>query len=117
MRALARKLSTSITAEEESELRLMTQPLYRYPTDASGALDGALFVYCMATDPELILLVEAREAKGSSAFYVAFARFGNLAMTVTDGQRTLWSCERGKPGRSDGKYYLKWRAEQMPAVP
>jgi len=95
----------------------MTQPLYRYPTDVPGALDGALFVYCMATDPELVLLVEAREEQGVAAFHVAFARFGNLAMTVADGQQTLWSCERGKAGRSDGKYYLKWRAEQMPVMP
>jgi hypothetical protein len=119
MRSLARRLSPGITEQErESELRLMTQPLYRYPADVTGAFDGALFVYCLATDPELILLVEAREAKPKTFEYqAALARFGNLAMTVADGERTIWSCERGKPGRSDGKYYLKWRAEQMPAEP
>jgi hypothetical protein len=116
MRALARRLSAKITEEDrQGELRLMAQPLYRYPTDAAGAVDGALFVYCLATDPELILLVEVREEKGRPAYHVALARFGNLAMTVADGKRAIWSCERGKPGRSDGKYHLKWRAEQMPA--
>lgn len=117
MRALSRRLAPTITVEEESELRLMPQPLYRYPTETPGVIDGALLVYCMATDPELIMLIEAREEKSGPAYYVAIARFGNLAMTVKDGERTVWSCERGKPGRSDGKYYLRWRAEQMPAQP
>ena len=59
MRALARSLSARITAEEATDLRLMPQPLYRYAEKTAGALDGALFVFALATDPELILLVEA----------------------------------------------------------
>jgi hypothetical protein len=38
-------------------------------------------------------------------------------MTVKDGDKIVWSCEAGAPGMSDGKYYLKWRAEEMPAKP
>ena len=31
------------------------------------------------------------------------------------GSIFLWTCDRGTPGRSEGKYYLRWRAEEMPA--
>ena len=116
MRQLARRLNARITAEEASDLRLMTNPLYRYPESTVGH-DGALFAFCLATDPELILLVEADLAANKPAYKVACARFGNLAMEVADGDKRIWTCDRGTPGRSEGKYYLKWRAEEMPAVP
>jgi hypothetical protein len=114
MRTIARSLTASITAEEESELRLMPQPLYRYPEQTAGALDGALFVFALATDPELILLVEVA-AGDKPAYRAAFARFGNLAMAVKEGDREIWSCDAGTRGRSDGKYFLRWKAEQRRA--
>jgi hypothetical protein len=115
MRAIARRLSASITAEEENELRLLPQPLYRYPDGTAGAVDGALFVFALATDPELVLLIEDVADSDTRVWKVAFARFGNLAMAVKDGDHTLWTCERGTPGKSAGKYYLHWRVEQRPA--
>lgn len=115
MRVIARRLSASITAEEKNELRLLPQPLYRYPDKTAGAVDGAVFVFALATDPELVLLIEASADADTRVWKVAFARFGNLAMAVKDGERTLWTCERGTPGRSAGKYYLYWRVEQRPA--
>jgi len=116
MRELARHLSATITTEEQkTELRLMPQPLYRYPENVAGAVDGALFVFALATDPELVLLVEQSPDADKTAWRVAFARFGNLGMEVRDGDRSLWTCERGTRGRSAGKYYLRWRIEQRPA--
>ena len=76
-----------------------------------------LFAFAMTTDPELLVLLEDREMAGKPAWHIAFARFGNKGMKVSDGERTVWSCEQGAPGRSDGKYYLRWRAEEMPASP
>jgi len=117
LRQLARKLSARITAEEAGDLRLLTNPLYRYPEQTAGALDGGLFAYCLATDPELIVLIEADTSAKTPAYRAAFARFGNLAMEVNDGDKLIWTCDRGTPGRSAGKYYLRWRAEEMPANP
>lgn len=117
LRQLARRLSARITAEEAGDLRLLTNPLYRYPEQTAGALDGALFAFCLATDPELIVLIEADTSAKTPAYRASFARFGNLAMEVKDGEKPLWTCERGAPGKSEGKYYLRWRAEEMPANP
>ena len=117
MRSLARRFSVAIQVEEESDLRLMAQPLYRYPEQVSGVLDGAIFSFAMSTDPELLVLLEGREIDDRPTWQVAFARFGNKAMTVKDGDKIAWSCEAGAPGISDGTYYLRWRAEEMPAKP
>jgi hypothetical protein len=117
MRSLARRYAGEIDVEGESDLRLMDQPLFRYAEQMEGALDGAIFVLAMATDPELLIWLEARQSEGHAAWHVAFARFGNKAMKVKEGDTTVWSCEAGAPGYSDGKYYLRWRAEEMPAAP
>jgi hypothetical protein len=117
MRSIARRYSVTIQVEGESDLRLMAQPLYRYPEQVSGVLDGAIFDFAMTQDPELLVLLEDRELAGKPTWHVAFARFGNKAMTVKEGEQTVWSCEQGRPGFSDGKYYLRWRAEEMPAEP
>lgn len=114
MREIARRYAVSIQIDGESDLRLMSQPLYRYPGPVAGALDGAIFDFAMTTDPELLMLVEANEANGKTSWQVAFARFGNKGMTVKEGDRVVWSCEAGQPGFSNGKYYLRWRAEEMP---
>jgi hypothetical protein len=117
MRSLARRFSVAIQVEGESDLRLMAQPLYRYPETVVGVLDGAIFSFAMTTDPELLVLLEDREISGHPNWQVAFARFGNKAMTVKDDDKIVWSCEAGAPGISNGRYYLRWRAEEMPARP
>jgi hypothetical protein len=115
MRAIARRYSATIQTQGESELRLMEQPLFRYAEGTADVVDGAIFDFAMTTDPELLLLVEARDTGGKRAWQIAFARFGNKAMTVKESDHTVWSCEQGSPGFSDGKYYLRWRAEEMSA--
>ena len=117
MRSIMRRYSVTIDVEGESDLRLLNQPLYRYPQHTEGVLDGAVFAFAMTTDPELLILLEAREEDSKAAWHIAFARFGNKAMLVKEDDRAVWSCKAGAPGVSDGKYYLRWRAEEMPATP
>jgi hypothetical protein len=116
MRTIVRRYSASIQIEGESDLRLMPQPLYRYSEQTEGALDGAIFDFAMTTDPELLVLLEVGETNGKPTWQIAFARFGNKQMTVKEGDRTVWSCKAGAPGFSDGTYYLRWRAEEMPSL-
>jgi hypothetical protein len=117
MRSIVRRYSVAIDVEGESDLRLLDRPLYRYPQQVEGALDGAVFAFAMTTDPELLVLLEARQEAPQAAWYIAFARFGNKAMRVKAGDQAVWSCGAGAPGVSDGRYYLRWRAEEMPANP
>ncbi len=66
------------------ELRLLRTPLYRYPPAKSGVVDGALFALMSSagTDPEVLLVIEAREADGKLRWEYACGRFSDLELNV-----------------------------------
>jgi hypothetical protein len=73
------------------ELRLLTQPLYRYKSTDPDVLDGALFAFVTSagTDPEALLVLEARKTRATDApvWHHAVARFTDL---------NLWVRHKGK---------------------
>jgi hypothetical protein len=110
MRGFARTLNVTMDAEA-ADLRLLTQPVYRYPDDAPEVLDGALFTWVMGTDPELFLVVEASEA----GWRMACARFTNEAMTVTSTDGMQYECARIQERTVRGPYWLNWDVQRLPA--
>jgi len=88
MRALTHDFSASTKdAKERSwELRLLPQPLYRYQSTDLDVLDGALFAFVTSagTDPEVLLVVEARKpaADGNPVWHYAIGRFTDLNLWV-----------------------------------
>jgi hypothetical protein len=66
------------------ELRLLPTPLYRYPAARSGVLDGALFalISSAGTDPEVLLLIEAKETDGKVRWEYACGRFSDWDLHV-----------------------------------
>ena len=71
MSDLARDFSGTTQDREERrwELRLLPKPLYRYESTDPDVLDGAVFAFVSSagTDPEAILVLEARKAPGEAA--------------------------------------------------
>ena len=65
-----RRLSEQFAARTEpmneppNELRMLTQPLYRYGDEAAEVIDGALFGFTETTDPEVLLVLEAVRPRG-----------------------------------------------------
>jgi len=88
MRSLAHDFSASTKDRNDRlwELRLLTQPLYRYQSTDPEVLDGALFAFVTSagTDPEAVLVVEARKpaSGGNSIWHFAIGRFTDLALSV-----------------------------------
>jgi hypothetical protein len=88
MRSLAREFSASSHDARGGrwELRLLPQPLYRYESDGPEVTDGALFAYVTSagTDPEVLLLIEARPPAGGGrpVWQAGFARFSDLDLSV-----------------------------------
>src|SRR5256885_566548 len=66
------------------ELRLLPTPLYRYPFAKTGVVDGALFALMSnaGTDPEVLLVIEAREVEGKSRWEYACGRFSDWELRV-----------------------------------
>jgi hypothetical protein len=99
MRKLAQEFTGHETDNEEKwELRLLPTPLYRYPSAKSGIIDGALFtlVSTAGTDPEVLLLIEAREADGKLRWEFACGRFSDRSLYVRRKDKEVWSSIRSE---------------------
>jgi hypothetical protein len=75
------------------ELRLLPTPLYRYPTAKTGVVDGALFALLSnaGTDPEVLLLIEAKETDAKLRWQYACGRFSDWELRVRRKDREVWS--------------------------
>jgi len=100
MKALARDFSARMVDAEEQkfDLRLIAQPLMRYEPKSKEVIDGALFSFSLGTDPEVILLLEARTGPGRAAgdaprWQYAFARFHYVSLTASYKNQDVWHVE------------------------
>jgi hypothetical protein len=75
----------------QQQLRLMDQPVYQYGAGPDGLLDGSLFAFVVGTDPEVLLLIEARETTDGREWHYALARMNRDAMRVRFRDREVWS--------------------------
>ncbi|MGE5191718.1 MAG: hypothetical protein ACM3U2_04395, partial [Deltaproteobacteria bacterium] len=98
IRNVARSFSAQSRSREGQtwELRLLPTPLLRYEAPAAQVLDGALFamVSSAGTDPEVLLLIEARHPKDddkSWKWHAAAVRFSDKDLTVRRNDKSLWS--------------------------
>ena len=102
MRSLAREFSghTIDVNKERWELRLLSQPLYRYEKPEGDVLDGALFgfVTSAGTDPEVVLALEARKVEGGKveggAWFYRAVRFSDSNLYVQHKGKEVWTSIR-----------------------
>jgi len=75
MRQQAQRISAATReGAGRRQLRLLPQPAYHYACPEDGVLDGALFVFAKGTNPELLLLLEARMNEEGASWHYATAR-------------------------------------------
>jgi hypothetical protein len=94
MRALAREYTIQLTDKDGTvtELRLLPQPLSRFASPERGIVDGALFSYVVATDPEALMMVEAVESEGRMKWRCGFARAHYWKLSAVDKVGTeVWN--------------------------
>src|SRR5262245_25576361 len=80
------------------ELRLLPTPLYRYPVGKNGVIDGAIFALLSdaGTDPEVLLLIEARESDGKVNWEYVCARFSDRELHVQRKDNEVFSSIPGE---------------------
>jgi hypothetical protein len=68
-------------------------PLYRYPVAKSGVVDGALFALMSSagTDPEVLLLIEARKVDGKMRWEYACGRFSDWELHVQRKEKEVYT--------------------------
>lgn len=110
MRALATRFSGTKTtrAGENRTLRLMPQPVYRYQSNDVDIPDGGLFALVEATDPEALLLLQARRSKSDFTWQYAFARLNSVRLTASFDDKQVWEAPELRAGdvydRADKPY-------------
>ena len=115
MRDIARRFTAAYydsQTDAPTELRLLTTPLYRFDAEVSGVIDGALFAFAVANDPELFLLVKAvRPATADAPPYWTYslARMCSLRQTVRLDDKQVWSIDNfyrlPREDRRTGPYF------------
>jgi hypothetical protein len=97
MKNLARDFSATLVDLEarRADLRLVPQPLIRYEPKDKQILDGALFSFALGTDPEVLLLLEARSStpKDRPVWQFAFARYHYVDLKAFHKGREVWRAE------------------------
>jgi hypothetical protein len=78
------------------ELRLLAQPLDRYKPETADRewSDGAIFAFAQGTDPQALVLIEARKDGASFRWEYAFARLASGKVTGRLEEREVWSVAR-----------------------
>jgi hypothetical protein len=112
MRDIGSRIRGAKVTREEMEtrdLRLLPQPLLRYASKHYGVSDGALFALVEATDPEALLVLEARESGGKAEWQFAFARMNSLWLGAKIDEANVWEAEQlpwGEVMRRGDKTYM-----------
>jgi hypothetical protein len=107
MRQLARQFRAELNSpkNERTELRLAPRPLYEYSAPDAGVHDGVILSFVVATDPEVLLLMEAygdnRGGKSATSFRYAFARFHYWDVTAYLGDDKVWQAALDKTHESN----------------
>jgi hypothetical protein len=94
MRALAQEFTGRQTNREGvgRDMRLLTQPIYRYENTRGDLIDGAMFVFVLGTDPEAFLLIEARRPQtGAPEWRFGAARMNSINLRINHRGREVWN--------------------------
>jgi hypothetical protein len=95
MRGLVDRFSATVTfRQDKSALRRLAAPVYRYGDPKGDALDGAVFVFAQATDPEILLVLETRAGEGKPQWHYALARSTMWVLEVDYDGRQVWKTEK-----------------------
>lgn len=93
IRSMARDFTAASNRQDAGwwELRLMSQPLYRYGKPGSEILDGALFAFVQGTNPEVLLLLEARSREAGYQWHYALGPMTYFAVRASLKRAKVWS--------------------------
>jgi hypothetical protein len=94
MRALAQEFTSRQTnrAGVDRDMRLLSQPLYRYENTKGDLIDGSLFVFVQGTDPEIFMVIEARKKRdGNSEWKFGATRMHGINLRLYHHAKLIWN--------------------------
>ena len=121
MNAIARRFRAEFaphtTPDEFTQLRLLSKPLFRYDSKREDVLDGAVYGFVDATDPELLLVIEARRNGEETSWVYSPARSRHDHLRLYLNGTLVWDVPRLSPPwpniRDPSKPYFNLRLEKL----
>lgn len=85
------------TSKELHQLRLLPTPVYRYRNPDDEVVDGAVFVFALATDPEAVLMLECVKNENKLNWRYAFGPVTVYALTAKLDGKVVWGIGERRP--------------------
>lgn len=116
VRAFSGEIAETDNDDRFRQLRLLTSALYQYESPENHVTHGSLFAFVDGTDPELLLMVEARMVDDELAWHFAPIRQNHRRLKLKRDDETIWDVPALAPpfpnpkiSDSKGVYYnAKW---------
>jgi hypothetical protein len=95
-------------------LRLLPRPVYEYECEDPDVLGGALFVLvAYVTDPDILLLIEARQTAEGPKWFFQPARFSDKSLWLEFQKKNIWTSQRlghgtDKQHAVDPQYHVEY---------
>jgi hypothetical protein len=97
------------------QLRALAHPIDRYADQGSGILDGAIFVYANGTNPEVLLVLEARQdGNGPPVWFYAAAPLTTAAPTLKLDRHDVWTSPNKYGYLSHETYFFVEKPRRQP---
>jgi hypothetical protein len=101
---------------QDYALRLLPHPIDRYTDGAKGLVDGAIFIYANGTNPEVLMVIEARRTgAGAPTWSYAAAPLTRAEPTVRLGLKDVWTYSGKDVPTPDDTYFLARKPRTAPA--
>jgi hypothetical protein len=122
MRELARRFAADTfnpRTDDTTQLRLLTQPLYRFADEKLEVIDGGLFAFVVSNDPELFLLLEAVGSTDKALWQYSLARMSSQKLVIRLDDKEVWSTTNYWQDKSDDRRtgpYVEARTGTFPNI-
>ncbi len=99
----------------------MPQPLFRYESTEPAVLDGALFAFVTSTDPEALLVIEARThaAADGPVWDYAICRLTDLGLVVRHKGKEVFAAPLipyGSPVQDEKQRFRAYFDRDIPPI-
>jgi hypothetical protein len=112
-----KQLQRRFTAHERAsiegriELRPLAKPLYRYQDSDQGIIDGAIVSFANGTNPEVLLVLEARKTdQGAAEWQFALLQLTGEAVFADLDGKEIWTRGQAEPPARRDAYVNAWIA-------
>ena len=103
-------------AGDHTQMRLLPRPVYRYHCPDQKIEDGAMFLFAIGTNPEVLVQVEAI-ARADRSWRIGFARMTAADVKVARDELTVWEVEGVREWNPRHDYFSHYGPDRGDVAP